>query len=349
MWLRLLLAAFLAVAFAFAWEKFDLIPIEVVGQPSVTGEIQRQEQKFFEDLAVTTGLPLDIRYTPVDRLGIKDTHQLQMLGSGALDLVSLRFLQNATVEPTLLGLDLLGGVPDFATARAVVKAYAATLDHRLQQRFNSKLLGVWPFGPQVFFCRKAVGGLKDLAGLKVRVGNENFAPLIGHFGAIPVVIPVEDVEVALRKGLVDCAITSATSGNAAGWPRHSTHFFRLGMQLGINGYVVNLDLWNRFSSDQRMRLERAFEQHVEAIWASAERIDEEVSACNVGIPCSRGRPYRLIDVRPKEDDYRMLQEAFDTTTFKDWAERCDRLHPGCSEDWRSRVAPALRARLGGIR
>ena len=185
--------------------------------------------------------------------------------------------------------------------------------------------------------------------MKIRVGNENFSPLIRHFGGTPVVIPFEDVEASLRNGLVDCAITSATSGNAAGWPRYSTHLFRLGMQMGLNGYVINLGLWNRLSRDQQSRLEKAFREHVESIWTTSRQVHEEVSACNVGAPCRRAASYRLIDVVPGEKDYRLLREAFDVTTFKDWAERCDRLHPGCSEDWKARVMPAIQSRHGGIR
>lgn len=339
MWLRLLFASLLVIGFAFAWEKLDRIPIKVVGHPSVTGEIQRLEQDFFENLATNTGLPLDVSYTPIDQLGFKGSYELRMIKGGALDLVSLSFLQNATDEPTLLGVDLMGDSIDFATARSIMETYAPTLDRRLQEHFNAKLLGIWPFGPQVFFCRTAINSLRDLDGLKIRVGNESFSSLISHFSATPVVMPFEDVRELLRNGVVDCAISSAASGNAAGWPQYATHFFRLGLHFGLNGYVINLKLWNRLSSDQQSRLERVFREHADAIWASSEQRHADFSACNVGGFCNRGTPYRLIDVEPTQEDYRMLREAFEKTTFKDWAERCDRLHPGCAQDWKLRVAP----------
>ena len=41
-----------------------------------------------------------------------------------------------------------------ATARKVITAYAPAVDRNLQQKFNAKLLGVWSFGPQEFFCNK---------------------------------------------------------------------------------------------------------------------------------------------------------------------------------------------------
>ena len=341
MWLRLLLSLVLALGFVTAWKKLERIRLQVVGQPSVTGLIQRQEQAFFEQLAATTGLPLDVSYTPNDQLGIKDTYQLLMLKSGALDLVSLRFLQNASVEPGLLGVDLLGVSTDFGTARAVVAAYAPILDRTLQAHFNAKLLGIWPFGPQVFFCNKPVAHLQDLAGLKVRVGNENFGPLIAAFGGTPVVIPFEDVRSALKEGLVDCAITSATSGNAAGWPEFSTHFFALGTQMGLNGYLINLGVWNRLSPSQQDRLAQAFSQHVESIWLKAEQLHADMSSCNIGGPCAHGVPYHLTGAEPSASDYQQLRTAFARTTFRDWMERCDRVHPGCSDEWRRQVAPIL--------
>jgi hypothetical protein len=73
MWPRVLIAAVLSAGFLFAWQKLDRIYIQVVGQPSVTGVVQRQEQALFEHLAADTGLPLVVSYTPNDQLGVKDT------------------------------------------------------------------------------------------------------------------------------------------------------------------------------------------------------------------------------------------------------------------------------------
>ena len=42
--------------------------------------------------------------------------------AGLFDLVSLRVSQNSRDEPTLLGLDLVGASPDYATGRKVSKA-----------------------------------------------------------------------------------------------------------------------------------------------------------------------------------------------------------------------------------
>jgi len=346
MWQRFVFLVLLMSVFTYAWRTLDRIPIEVIGQPSTTGPIrERLEQPFFEQLAASTQLPLDVVYRTSDSIGFKDTHQLLMVKSGNLDLISLRFVQNASVEPTLLGIDLIGLTSDFKTARAVANAYAPVLDRRLQQVFNGKLLGVWPFGPQVFFCRTAVKGLQDLAGLKVRVGNENYAPLIAAFGATPSVIPFEDVEQALKNRLVDCAITSAGSGRAAGWAKHATHFFPLGTQLGVNGYVISLRVWEQLTAGQKTVLEQAFQKHVNTIWELAAQTHQDESSCLVGGPCKSGVPDKLVQVPPTAHDHQLLREAFEVTTLKDWTARCDKVHKGCAEEWKRLMAPILKTEL----
>ena len=132
----------------FAPSHADNLNFKAIGQPLATGLIQKnKEQPFFENFAARTGLPIDVDYKPIDTLGIKDTEQLRVMKTGLFDLVSLRVSQNSRDEPTLLGLDLVGASPDYATGRKVSKAYFQTVDERLQKQFNVKLLGVWPFGP----------------------------------------------------------------------------------------------------------------------------------------------------------------------------------------------------------
>ncbi len=177
-----------------------------IGQPLATGLIQKnKEQPFFENFAARTGLPIDVDYKPIDTLGMKDTEQLRVMKAGLFDIVSLRVSQNSRDEPTLLGLDLVGASPDYATGRKVAKAYFDTVDARLQQQFGVKLLGVWPFGPQILFCKKPITKLADIKGMKVRVYDQNLAKFIELVGGTPVPISFADTHQSLSLGVVDCA------------------------------------------------------------------------------------------------------------------------------------------------
>ena len=46
--------------FSIAWKIYDRIPVQVVGQQHASGSVHMEEQEFFEGLAATTGLPLEI-------------------------------------------------------------------------------------------------------------------------------------------------------------------------------------------------------------------------------------------------------------------------------------------------
>ena len=137
----MLLFVLMVTAFVYFWQASNQIPLRVIGQPSSTGLLQRdKEAPFFAGLRAATKIPLQVVYQPVDALAIKDTFQLQMLKSGQFDLVSLRFIQNAELEPSLAGIDLVGMIPDYRMAQKVIAAYAGTVDRNLQEKFNAKLL-----------------------------------------------------------------------------------------------------------------------------------------------------------------------------------------------------------------
>ena len=186
----------------------DRITFKVIGQPAATGMVQKNKEKpFFDEFAKRTGLPIDADYKAVDQLGIKDTEQLRVMKAGLFDIVSLRVSQNSRDEPMLLGLDLVGASPDYATGAKVSKAWFDTVDQRLQQQFQVKLLAVWPFGPQILFCKKPISKLADIKGMKVRVYDQNLAKFIELVGGTPVPVAFADTHQSLSLGVVDCAIT----------------------------------------------------------------------------------------------------------------------------------------------
>lgn len=154
----------------------------------------------------------------------------------------------------MLGLDLVGLNPDYA-GKTHTEAFLPVVDAAVQERFNSKVLGVWPAGPQVIFCKPEIGGLSDLEGLKVRVGDQSAAAFVGQFGATGIPLPFGEVQQSLARGVVDCAITGPSSANSAGWPEVTTTVLPIALQLAVNGYAINLDSWNKLDAGQQDTLQ----------------------------------------------------------------------------------------------
>jgi TRAP-type transport system periplasmic protein len=337
-------AAFLiAATLALPAAAQQPIKLRVAGNLLATGLIQKnKEQPFFENFAKNTGLPIDVDYKPIDTLGLKDTEQLRVMKAGLFDIVSLRVSQNSRDEPTILGLDLVGASPDYATGRKVAKAYFDTVDERLQKQFNVKLLGVWPFGPQILFCKKPIAKLADVKGMKVRVYDQNLAKFIELVGGTPVPVSFADTHQSLSLGVVDCAITGPSSANSAGWPEVTTHQMPIGFQMALNGYAISLKSWNSLKPDQQAKLKTAFESLTDDIWKYSEELFQDALNCNAGKdPCTTGKKFKLVSVPVSPADLELVQSAVTKISLPAWAEVCDKSNPGCSQKWKTTVGPVL--------
>jgi TRAP-type C4-dicarboxylate transport system substrate-binding protein len=334
-----LCALLIASAGAVAQDK---IKLKVMGQPLAGGAIQKnKEQPFFETLAAKSGLPIEVEYKPQDTTGIKDTEQLRVLESGLFDIVSLRMAQISRDEPLTMGFDLVGLNPDYKTARATTKAYFDTLDKRLQARYQTKFLGVWPAGPQVLFCKKPITKLTDVKGLKVRVFDQNSAKFFQHLGATPIPLAFGEVHQSLSLGVVDCAITSALSANSASWPEVSTHMLPLGFQFAMNGYGIGLGAWKKMTPAQQTQLQTAFTGLENDIWKYSEDLSGEATRCNLGKdPCTL-KKFKLVEVPVTAADVALVRDAMRDVSLPTWSEACEKTAKGCTDEWKKTVGAVV--------
>jgi len=335
-----LLAATVALALPAHAQNTKL---RVAGNLVATGLIQQtKEQPFFENFAKHTGLPIDADYKPMDVLGVKDADGLRVLKSGLFDIVTLRLAQVSRDEPFFLGPDIVGLSTDYDVARRVVDAYRDAFDKRLQERHGGKLLGIYPFGPQVVFCKVPITGLADLKGKKVRVYDQSLAKFIEKLGGIPVTIPFGETQQALERGVTDCAITGPSSANSAGWPEVTTHFMPIGFQIALNAYAMNLVKWNALSADQKTKITDAFKKFETEVWAYSRELFEDASRCNVGKePCKTVKKFAMKEVPVKPGDQQMIRDALTTVSLPIWSELCDKSYDKCSATWKQVVGPVV--------
>ncbi len=332
-------AVTLGLAIAVGTASAETLKFNVLGQPLATGLIQKnKEQPFFENFAARTGLDAVADYKPLDMTGIKDTEELRVLKAGLFDIVSLRMSQVSRDEPTILGLDLVGLNPTYDAGRKTMAEFSAVVDKRLQAQFNTKLLGIWPFGPQVLFCKPEIAKLSDLKGYKVRVYDQSLANFVAKVGGTPVPIGFPEVHQSLARGVVDCAITGPSSANSAGWPEVTTHMLPVAFQVALNGYGINLDKWNSLSAEQQAKLTKAFDELIEEIWQYSEFLFEDAVRCTTGkTPCETVKQYNLVSVPVTDEDLALVGNAVAEVSFPAWAEICDKSNPSCSADWKMTV------------
>ncbi|MBE1293879.1 MAG: C4-dicarboxylate ABC transporter substrate-binding protein [Rhodobacteraceae bacterium] len=255
-------------------------------------------------------------------LGVGDVFRL--LGDGVYD-VAMTVADYAVADaPELEGLDvpLLAVTAD--DARKMVDAARPMVSDIYRDRFNSHVLAVAPYPPQVVFCNAEVASLSDLQGKKIRASGRMTAKFLEALGAEGVNVSFSEVPGALQKGVVDCAVTGAGSGYSAGWWEVSTHL----MPIPLGGWdsvvtAVNLDKWNSLDLETQSLIESEvkanFEQPAWDVAADALVNDVACLTGNGDCPSGDARSMTLVDV--SQADFDKAREILETEVLPNWAER----------------------------
>ncbi len=335
--LLLATGAFLAVAPAA--QAADPTTMRAVGNFSSNRKhVEGIERPFFDALSGKSGVKLQVNYNPMDVVGVKADEALRLIRSGAFDVMSVQIGQASRDDPFFEGLDLIGVSTDMAQLRKAVDAYREAFDQRLQKKFNAKVLTLWPFGPQVFYCNTPIKSLDDLKGLKVRSFTPSMAALIQHLGATPVTLQFSEVYPALQRGVANCGVTSPTSGNSGKWPEVTTHFLPLSVSGSVQGHFVNLDYWKKFAPESQAKILAAFKGMEDQMWALAETANADAANCNVGKdPCTEGTKFGMTPVEVTPADAAKVKAAVTAVVLPIWKESCNRIDPGCTQAWNETV------------
>jgi TRAP-type C4-dicarboxylate transport system substrate-binding protein len=339
------LAALAALAAApLAAEEISL---RALGLVSTHKHHTALERSFYEGLAEETGLDVTVNFNPLDVLGINMQDTMRTVRAGTFDVVETTIGAASRDDPFLEGLDLIGVSPDIDTLRTVVEAYREPFSERVEERFNAKVLTLWPFGPQIFYCEGDVGGIEDMAGLRVRSYTPTMSALVESFGATPVTLQFAEVYPALQRGVAECAITSPTSGNTGNWPEVTDSLYMLPISWSVQAHLMNLDTWNAMSPEAQEALEAAYAGLEAQFWDMAREQSGKAVSCSTGGECEEYIPFDMTLVEPSEADLTALDASVESVILPTWAETCEANMEGCTQIWNDTVGAARGLRIGG--
>jgi TRAP-type C4-dicarboxylate transport system substrate-binding protein len=304
--------------------------------------IQYEAPFWSETLPAASGGTINVELTTHNQMGLGLGDIYPLLGQGVYDVAMTVADYAVSDAPELEGLDvpLLALTAD--EARAMVDAARPMVVDIFHDRFNSHVLAIAPYPPQVVFCNHEINSLADLEGLKVRASGRMTAILLEALGAEGVNVGFSEVPGALQNGVVDCAVTGAGSGYSAGWWEVSTHL--LPIPLGGWDSVVtamNLDRWNSLDAATQELISAQVETEFEdAAWASAQTALVDDIACLTGngdCPAGEARNMTLVEV--SDEDFARAREILITDVLPDWAERA-------GGDWAQRWNDSVGAVVG---
>ncbi|MCR9126949.1 MAG: TRAP transporter substrate-binding protein [Rhodobacteraceae bacterium] len=317
--------------------------LSVVGSWSGLPLHKQYEAPFWtETLPAASGGKINVALTTHNQmnLGVGDVYRL--LGDGVYD-VAMTVADYAVADaPELEGLDvpLLALTAD--AAREMVDAARPMVEDIYNARFNSHVLAIAPYPPQVVFCNAEIAGLDDLAGKKVRASGRMTAKFLEALGAEGVNVSFSEVPGALQKGVVDCAVTGAGSGYSAGWWEVSTHL----LPIPLGGWdsvvtAINLDKWNSLDAETQSLIETRIAADFEApAWATAQDALVNDIACLTGngeCPAGDARGMTLVDV--SDADFARARDVLVGQVLPEWAERA-------GADWAARWNASVGAVVG---
>lgn len=265
---------------------------------------------------------------------------IRLVRSGQVDIGAVPLNTVAGDVPLLDVADLAGMNPTLDQARKVVNAVLPEVNKELE-RFGTKVVAVYPFAAQMFFCRGKVASLSDLKGKKVRTGGGSSNDFISAIGAQPTAIGFPEVYAALERGVTDCAITGTSSGNGARWYEVSDTLYALPLFWSVSMYIVNLNWWNKLDPAVRTMVEETMKAVEDAQWKLGFEATEDGISCNSGVKdaCKIGRlvetkPMQVF--RPAQADVDVMRTTLGDVILPAWVKRCG---ARCGEIYTKLVQP----------
>lgn len=315
--------------------------MRLLSQSLPTSKQYPPEQAAVDRIVENEELGIDVVYNHYDSLGLKQADALRLIRAGTFDVISTQIGLASRDDPFLEGLDIIGVSTDMAALKDAVDAYREVFDSRLQEKFGAKVLGLWPFGPQIFYCNEPIESVDDLEGLKVRTFTPSMSALLEHFRATPVTLQFSEVYPALQRKVASCGVTSPTSGSVGKWPEVTTHQIPLSVSGSVQGHFANLEWWNSLSPEQQKTLEAEFAQMEADLWQTAITINEDALACNTGQDsCAEHEKFAMTLVPVSDDDLAEVKAAAEAVVLPDWAARCETSYEGCTAVWNETVGAA---------
>jgi TRAP-type C4-dicarboxylate transport system substrate-binding protein len=138
------------------------------------------------------------------------------------------------------------------------------------------LLGRYIFAENVFWSKKKMTSLADIAGQKIRVISPEQSEFVKLLGGIPVTLGTSEVAAALDRGVID-GVTTASSGYGYVWRDLLKYNYRLNMSFIDSLILVNKGAWEKLPAATRTKVQALVDEHTARMTAAMAAEDEDLT------------------------------------------------------------------------
>lgn len=312
---------------------------KVVGSWAGLSPYKNFESKFWqEDLPAASNGRITGQISPVDTVGLKGFEVMRLLKLGVFDVAFGAIGYVAGDNPVIEGAALSSLSQDVDTTWELSRAYRAIIASEFEKAFNAKLLMMYAYSSNMFFCREPIGSLADIKGKKVRTYSTSLSDLVEGAGASGVTVAFAEMVPALEKGVVDCVLTGVMPAYNAKIGQVARHMYGLRVGWGESFAAMNLDTWNRLPEATRDFLRTQFAELETRMWEGTRNDEATGVACNTSGPCPLGEPAGISLVLPSPEDIELRNQLLKSSVLKRWIERCG---VECAGPWNETVGRKL--------
>ena len=320
----------------------DTVIIKAVGTWGYFTNYQKHEGPFWNKrIAQVTDKQIIGEIKPQTELDLPGSEIMRLVKQGVFDfafgLPGYVNRESAIFE----GADLSSLTQNLAVQKQVSEAYFPTLAQAFKEKYNAKLMTLYPFPSQMIWCSSLIRGIDDLKGKRIRVYLSTLGDFVDGVGAIPVNAPFKDVIKALSDGSLDCAITGTMSAYTSQLHKVAPYGFTLRVGWGLAFGAMNMEKWKLLSSPLQKTLNDEMAKLTEQMWRETATEDAIALACLSTGPCSIGEVGNITLVEPSEEDLAIRDTVAREVILPRWVERCG---PECTANWNRTVGRVLNLR-----
>ena len=174
------------------------------------------------------------------------------------------------------------------------------------------VIGAYVTDLETIHGRVAIRAIDDLKGKKIRINNPSQAVALEKLGAVPVLMPINQISDALSSGKIDAAGVSLTPLSDYGIKRVATHHYL----LGLNGAPLAL-LMSRKSFEALPKTAQDIIRRHSGEWAAKRFIEAYATSDSTVMGQLKSDPQRTIVV-PSQQDLDIARGVF-KTVVAEWA------------------------------
>jgi len=200
----------------------------------------------------------------------------------------------------IFGLPFIGDIPGMRAGTAIYQQLLEDFPEFDEENaaLNVKWLSIRVMPPsQLHSVDDPVRTLEDIEGMKIITGVGPLADMLDAYGAASMQLGPPDWSTSLERGLAQAQITHWAAVHDFQLTElfsYHTDFGGAGAGLVPIGFLVNLDTWNKLTSDEQQVLIDVYD------WVNEESLTYDIALVETAVDLAESMGHTMIELTPQE-------------------------------------------------